>query len=670
MNVLHRVLTVFVLLATAPIAGGQLPGLGNQGGAQFFDSRDQVKTSVKAAYDAVPRDGNLPVAVIFDINPRWHIWPQEGGAPTVEDVFPTAIYTNIVVDSSDANALELHEGHIVWPEPHMASVAGMGELETFEGRAIAFVPVTIPADAPLGEATIAFKLTFQTCDDKTCLAPVFDQEKTLSVRIVETGQATASLDELSGDFEGFPVDVFDRLDGESPPPVPEVDDDDDETAASAGGTTTAPPGPGSAAPTPRFQLDPSTIGGFIIVLIFALIGGFILNLTPCVLPVIPLKIMGLAQSAGNRARTLALGIAMSLGVIAFWMALGVAIVTVSGFTSANQLFQYPVFTISIGIIIAILAVGMCGLFSVRLPQFVYTINPGHDTYHGSFAFGIMTAILSTPCTAPFMGSAAAAAVGQPGWLVLTVFGSIGLGMALPYLVLSAWPQLVDRMPRTGPASELIKQVMGLLLLAAAAYFVGVGVSGILASPPDPPSRMYWWFVFAFTIAAGGWLAWRSLRITKTGAPKAIFATLGVIAIASSVYGGVRLSKTDAHGPIQWVYYTEELFQEALADGNVVLMDFTAEWCLNCKLLEKNVLDTKRVSGRIAQDDVVAMKVDLTGNNKAGNQKLNDTGSVTIPWLVIFRPDGEVEFAQNWYTAEMVLEGIDNAAKVEVASRQP
>src|SRR5690606_18971771 len=108
---------------------------------------------------------------------------------------------------------------------------------------------------------------------------------------------------------------------------------------------------------------------------------------------------------------------------------------------------------------------------------VYRFNPGHDSYVGAVGFGVMTAVLSTPCTAPFMGAAAAWSLTQDAVVTWSTFGAIGVGMAAPYLVLSAYPSLVKRMPRTGPASELIKQVMGLLMLAAGAYFIGTGVVG-------------------------------------------------------------------------------------------------------------------------------------------------------------------------------------------------
>ena len=622
----------------------------NRQNEQFFDSRDQVKTSIQGAFESVPRGGDLPIAIIFNMNPGWHLWPAPGPLPEGTAEFDGAIRTEINLDSWDKTALTLHPGFMQWPELHSVRANLLGEPENFavlSGRAIVYLPVTIPDNAPLGETTLTVKLIFQTCDDSTCLAPVYDHELKLTVNIIESGGETNEFTTLKEDFVDFPMSVFSEIHGGSaPPPAP---------SSSQNKTST---------------LNLSTIAGVSFALLMAVVGGFILNFTPCVLPIIPLKIMGLARSAGNRRKTFTLGMAMSLGIVAFFMAIGFAISTLNNFTAINQLFQYPVFTISIGILIAVLAVGMCGMFSMQLPQFVYRFNPSHETHFGSFLFGVMAAILSTPCTAPFMGSAAAAAVGQSTGIVLTVFAAIGIGMALPYLILSAWPHMVEKMPRTGPASELIKQVMGALLLAAAAYFIGVGISGSLVTPPAPPSRLYMWVVFACTAGAGFWLAWRTLKITRSFGKRVVFAGLGLLLIPTSIYGGIRLSSTDSAGPIAWVYYTPEQFQQARNNGQVVVMEFTAEWCLNCKLLEKNVLHAEAVYTRLAHQDVTPMKVDLTGNNTEGRQMLATSGSVTIPWLVIYPPVGEPVFAQNWYTPDMVLEAIENAAGISVASSTP
>jgi thiol:disulfide interchange protein DsbD len=213
------------------------------------------------------------------------------------------------------------------------------------------------------------------------------------------------------------------------------------------------------------------------------------------------------------------------------------------------------------------------------------------------------------------------------------------------------------MPKTGPASVLIKEVMGLFLLAAAVYFVGTGLSGMLVSPPDPPSRLYWWPVMGLCAAAGGWMAWRTVRITSSLARRTIFGALGLVLVAASFFGAAGLT---GKGPIHWVYYTEERFKAALADDKIVVMDFTAEWCLNCKALEHSVLYSDRVAKLMNAENVVPMKVDITGNNPEGKRKLADVNSLTIPLLVIFDSHGNQVFRSDAYTIDNVVEAISKA----------
>ena len=409
----------------------------------------------------------------------------------------------------------------------------------------------------------------------------------------------------------------------------------------------------------KLAVDPSSSLGLAALLALAVVGGMLLNFTPCVLPVIPIKIMSLSHAAGNRGRCFLLGIMVSLGIVLFWLGLGVAITTISGFRATNQLFQYPAFTISVGVFIAIMAVGMGGFYTIRLPQAIYNLNPNQGSLTGSLGFGVMTAILSTPCTAPFMGGAAAWAVTQKPAVTLLAFGTIGAGMALPYLLLSAFPALVAKVPRTGPGSELIKQVMGILMLGAAAYFIGAGISGATAHSAEQPSRAYWWAVFFFIAAAGAWMAYRTFRITPSFGKRALFGVIGLLTLGGSAYGAV-VRVTD-HGPIDWVYYTPDRFAAAQHDGQTVVMDFTAEWCVNCKVIEANVLHSSAVVEALKLPGVVPMKVDLTGNNGPGSAKLQEVGRVMIPALVVFAPDGKQTLNSDAYTPQEVVDAI-HAAK--------
>lgn len=599
--------------------------------AQFDMNQPVSLTTAWSADKARPGDQRV-LAVVLNIAGKFHINPE---AKQLSAEFAFLIPTSITVAVGGAT---LDVGPIQWPIPEAVEVDYGGGAKSLpvlvDGMAV-YVPFIVPDDASSGEAVVTLTVEYQACDDKLCLPPK-TVTLTTPLMIVSPDAAVATVPD-SEVFRGFDPAVF--------------------AAMRAGDVTNVETvsfdlfGYG-------FELDAATGLGFVFLLLVAAAGGLLLNFTPCVLPVIPIKIMGLSQSAGNRAKCLLLGAAMAAGVVAFWLALGGMIAILPAFNQTNELFQHEWFTIGVGLVITIMAVGMCGLFAIRLPRFVYSVSPKHDSLPGSFGFGIMTAVLSTPCTAPFMGAAAAWSVTQPRITTLATFAAIGAGMALPYLILAAFPKLVDKMPRTGPASELIKQVMGLLMLAAAAYFIGVGVSIATVTPPDPPSLMYWWFVAVFIVAAGAWLGYRTWRITGSAVKRSVWTAVALLTIAISTYGARQLT---SEGPIDWVYYTPDRLDAALADGQVVVMDFTAEWCLNCKALEHTVLYSDRVVELIDGPNVTPMKVDISSSaNVQGAAKLAELGRVAIPLLVVFAPSGEQVFESDFYTIDQVVVAIESA----------
>ena len=609
----------------------------------FFDSRDQVDVTIKVASETVAPGGDLPVAVQFTLRPNWHIWPRAGalepdGQGALAE-FDGAIRTEILVKPMEdgtpreISGVFINRPFFQWPALHGAEADlgdGAQRYGVYEGSFAVFLPLSISANAPIGRVEIPLIVSFQACDDKGCSAPA-DVELLVSFEITATSAASGP----STAFANFDPSVYGRI---------RAGDAPSETIDFNLFSWT-------------FSIDPSG-SGFLLLLLIAALGGMLLNFTPCVLPIIPLKIMGLAQAAqGSRAKCFFLGCVMSLGVIAFWMALGVLMATVKGFTSANQLFQEPLFTIGVGVVIAVMAVGMAGLFSVQLPDWVYMFETKHDSYFGSFNFGIMTAVLSTPCTAPLMGTAVAWATTQGPDTILTVFATVGTGMALPYLVLSAFPHLVDSMPRTGPASDLIKQVMGLLLLAAAAFFIGAGLAGVMVTAPEPPNRMYWWVVALLGVAAGAWMFVRTISITKKMSRRIVFCGVGAGIFAISALIGI--SQT-AEGPIDWTYYTPDRLADAQKDGKVVVVDFTAEWCANCKTFEALVLNLPSVAKELNADDVAAIKVDLTGKNPDGNALLKASNRVTIPLLLVYGRDGSLILNASDYTPQQVLDAITTA----------
>jgi thiol:disulfide interchange protein DsbD len=619
-NTLYSSLLLFLFILVVPIQGAPASS------AQEAASGKAVSLRTDWSVNTARPGDSVVLALTLRIREGLHINADEQQIIPLKDL--TLIPTKVTVIEADKG---FRPESPIYPKATSFSAPYADKaLMSFSGETVVQLPISLEETlSPGARPSLTVEVGYQACSEQYCLPP---EKITIDadLPIVAHDEVVTKINQ----------DVFTGY--EPKHAVASADN----VAFSVFGWT--------------FSIDGSSFVGVALLLIIAAFGGMLLNFTPCVLPLIPIKIISLSYTAKNRRQCVLLGVFMSLGVLVFWLALGGMISLVSGFSATNQLFQYPAFTITVGVIIAVMAGGMFDFFSLRLPAFVYMIHPEQDTLRGSFGLGVLAAVLSTPCTAPFMGAAAAWAATQPPVCTLGVFAAIGTGMAFPYLLLSVSPHLVSKMPKTGPASMLIKQVMGLFMMAAAVYFIGVGVEVLRSTPPEPPGKLYWWPVMFFSLSAGWWMAWRTLRIASRRTVKLFFVLLGIGIMLLSVVGVVQL--TDK-GPIKWVYYTQERFDRVIDEGNkVVVMEFTAEWCLNCKVLEQGILDSPKIVKLLSDDGVVPMKVDITGGNPEGKEKLKQTGSLTIPLLVIFSPTGEQVYTSNFYTVDQLHKAVTEALK--------
>ena len=637
--------------------------------AQFGPKEPPVKVWARAIREEAQPGERFVVAVVLDHDKGMHTWPSADQDVLPPKVAKDAIRTSMTVDQPDWAA---GVGPIQWPEPRpgpIPDVVNFGPdpimAPVYQGRAVAYVPIVIAQDAPPGPVSLAVVVNYQACDETQCFMPEQIRAEA-SFRIVPVGSPPS--EPVDPDlFAGFDASVF-ALGG-----------DDGATPPAGDSTDSASEGADAEFPT---ELDLGAFGlkvglprgpaGLALVLLIGATGGLLLNLTPCVLPVIPIKIMGLSQAAGDRRKTLFLGAVMSLGVVAFWLAIGIPVAFVKTFQAPSQLFSFWWFTFLMGLFIAAMGLGLMGLFTISLPKVIYKVNPKIHTVHGSFLFGMMTAVLGMPCFAPVMGGVTAFATRLSPGFVVAVFASIGVGMALPYLILSANPKWVDRVPRTGPASELVKQVMGLILLAASAFFVGAGTIALVQERPYLAKTLHWWAVAGLLSLAGLWLALRTFQITKRPVPRVVFtvfavaiAGLGIMiaqAFTSIERSAYRPASADAGEASDepWGRYSDERFEAERRAGRVVVLDFTAEWCLNCKTLWATVLNTDTVQEAISAEDVVSMEVDLTSRKAPGWAKLHDLGESGIPLLAIFGPGVDQPIKSNAYTPGQVATWIERA----------
>jgi thiol:disulfide interchange protein len=581
---------------------------------------------VRAVWDndrAGPGDRRV-LAVVLNITPGYHINLDAAKLPA-SDV--TLIPTELRVPVPPVG---LRPGTVEYPAGVDVPVQYTGQtqpLRAFAGQAVLYVPVTVEPTAHAGTAAFKLSLSYQACNESVCLMPV---TKPLQVQLQVMDQPVPLGKPAEPElFQGFTA-------------LP--------TIAAAG-----PPDAQATSVVHQdffgwgFQVDTARATGITLLLLVALLAGVLLNFTPCVLPVVPLKVLSLHQQSGNPGRCLLLGLVFSGGIVAAFVLLGAMVaglVVGLGRLEWGQIFSYWPVSVALGVVIALMGLGMFGMFTVRLPRQVYLFDASHETITGNFLLGILTAVLSTPCTGPMLGATIAWAIRQSAWLSLATFAVMGVGMALPYALLTANPKWINRLPRAGPASELLKQAMGLLLLAVAAFFFG----------PVIPGHAEWWLIAALVTVAMLWMVARTFIITSRSGVRATMVVCAALVTAGIFWLASMLATA---GPIPWRPYSETAFDKALDDGKTLLLEFTADWCGNCKALELTTYRDSRLAHFFADDTAVAFQVDLTSmDNEPGWRKQQELGAGGgIPLAVVYRHGRPVAAFQGLFTATQLFSAL-------------
>lgn len=429
-------------------------------------------------------------------------------------------------------------------------------------------------------------------------------------------------------------------------------------------TASSPSDSSAAAPSP-----PST--SLWQALLFGFLGGIILNLMPCVLPVISLKVFGFVRQAGQSPRTILLhGLAFTAGIFVWFLGLGLVIVAIraaGGQATWAFQFQNPWFNIAIATIVFVFALNLFGVFEIALPGRATNALAqagGHEGYSGSFFQGVFATLLATPCTGPFLGASLGYAFAQPAPVTLALFACIAAGMALPYLLLSAQPGWVKYLPKPGLWMERLKQFMGFPLLAALLWLL------YIIGAQRGSEAVIWVGAFLLTVGVACWIFGIVSPPVVPARSRVVGLTLSVLLLVGGgwLFLGDLLAKSrpasvqQASGGIPWEPYSKAAVDTLLAEGKPVFIDFTADWCLTCKYNERTAIDVPAVREKIQELGIVPVKADWTNSNPEITEALKQFGRVGVPFYVIYpagRPNEPIILPE-LLTESLVLSKLSEA----------
>ena len=424
--------------------------------------------------------------------------------------------------------------------------------------------------------------------------------------------------------------------------------------------------------TPLSAPAPAPVRGIFTFLLFGFIGGIILNLMPCVLPVISLKIFGFIQQAGqSRQKILRSGVAFTIGIFAWFIALALLLIALKGaghdVTWGGFQFTNAYFVLVLSVIVLVFALNLFGVFEISLPQSMarsLLSTTERKDLLGSFFQGVFATVLATPCTAPFLGTALGFAFTQSPAIILAMFVAIAAGMSAPYLLLSAQPAWLRFLPRPGPWMLHVKQFMGFLLLATLLfllYVVGAqrGLEGAI-----------WASCFLLVISVACWMKGAFVVPTSSAAKRSITLVLMLVLVfASGIYfiGNKFHSANTASAGSRlvgdWQAFTPERLQGELEQGRFVFVDFTAAWCLTCKFNEANVLESADVREAFQRHGIVKLKADWTNGDPVITKLLQHFGRPGVPLYVLYPGKNEEPIVfPELLTKSILLEKLETASR--------
>ena len=544
---------------------------------------DIVTIAVQQQHDPVNPHSKSALAIHFQLRKNWHFYASAETAPGG---------MNLKIKPTDGEIIRFSEP--VFPQSQLYFDKSSGKkLQVFSDTFTVYLPFrsddtkTISTKDIIENINVSIKGA--VCSDVQCRMPDFGDLST-KIRI--------SLDTTMGEAEF---------------------------------TVPAEKSPGTPVRTTTYQRRISSAWG---ALLLAFLAGLSLNIMPCVWPVLPIIVMRIVEHAKHsKGKSVALGLAFCLGILLFFACLAGANIILQVFYGTvlqwGDQFRNPVFVAGMAFLLVILALFMFGVFTIVLPSSVTSKSSSGKGVMGSVGMGFLAAILSTPCSFAILAAAFAWAQAQPLLLATVAIMVIGLGMAVPYAILTSMPSLLKKTPKPGRWMELFKQAIGFVLF-------GIAVKMITALPQNRiDGVLYFTVVLSFCLWMwGNWVNFSTPKFRKW--------LVRIIASALAVAGGWVFLSVPTDELINWQKYDADLIERALAADKPVVIKFTADWCLSCHAVEKTVYSREDIAQLIKEKKVLAIKADTTTKDLPATVALknlyNEPG---VPVSMLFIP-GERE----------------------------
>ncbi len=414
----------------------------------------------------------------------------------------------------------------------------------------------------------------------------------------------------------------------------------------------------------------------LMILFYAFIGGLILNVMPCVLPVIALKILGFVQQAKtNPRRVRAFGLVYALGVLASFVALAALVILVKSLGHAaswGMQFQSPQFLVVMTALVSLVALNLFGVFEINLSGKVMGSAgelASHDGMMGAFLNGVLATILATPCTAPFLGAALGFAFTQPALVTVMVFLMVGIGLAAPYVILSWEPAWLKFLPKPGVWMEHFKVAMGFPMLATAIWLF------TLAAPNFGDDGELFLGLFLVWLALIAWIWGQFVQRSHGRTAVAMFCFFALLAFGYAYFLEHQLDwrhpVSAANGTlnnspdgIAWQPWSPEAVDAARTNGRPVIVDFTAKWCLVCQVNKKTSLEIPEVRSKLKAINAVALIENSPAKDATVVAELNRYERAGVPLVLVYpkNPKLPPQVLPEILTPSIVLHALDEAAK--------